>query len=187
MVKLTHLIVDTNYRLIGFVAEGKAREFGELGNSKICRPVTLKYLFDTNFNNKQISMSRGTIIEKAGFKLNDLHMLMLQGGEYKDIDNTITLTKRYVKDNENIGFDVTLGTGNNGKFTYENVLRLCSIFNPTNFVIRIGKDNKKFIAGKAGYPLSDLPVEEMGGHIEAKRTRPAAKKVGDITGDFAIS
>ena len=111
MVKLTHLIVDTNYRLIGFVAEGKAREFGELGNSKICRPVTLKYLFDTNFNNKQISMSRGTIIEKAGFKLNDLHMLMLQGGEYKDIDNTITLTKRYVKDNENIGFDVTLGTG----------------------------------------------------------------------------
>lgn len=185
MIKLTHLIVDTNYRLIGFVAEGKAREFGELGNSKICRPVTLKYLFDTNFNNKQISMSRGTIIEKAGFKLNDLHMLMLQGGEYKDIDNTITLTKRYVKDNENIGFDVTLGTGNTGKFTYENVLRLCSIFNPTNFVIRIGKDNKKFIAGKAGYPLSDLPVEEMGGHIEAKRTRPAAKKVGNITGDFA--
>lgn len=188
MIKLTHMIVDNSYRLLGFIAKGSVKDFGELGTGSISKPISLKWMFNSNFANKQIATKRGTILEKPGFKLNNLPMMMLtevdKSPSYVPIDNTITLTKRYVQDNENVGFDFVIGKDNTGKNTTENIIKLCDIFNPTNFVIRSGKDNKKFIAGKAGSSLSTLPSEILGTPIEAKRTRPAAKKTENITGDY---
>ena len=188
MIKLTGLIVDSSFRLLGFIGKGSAKDFGELGKGTISKPISLKYLFGINFSNKQIATKNGTIIEKEGFKLNTLPMVMLKevdkAPSYVDIDNTLTLLKRYVQDNENVGFDIQVGSDMTSKQTTENIIRLCSIFNPTNFVVRTGKDGKKFIAGKAGTSLSTLPVEVLGTPIDAKRTRPAAKKAGQITGDY---
>lgn len=184
MIKLTQQIVDQNYKLIGFVGEGKAKEFGELSNDKVERPISLKHIFDTNFSNKQIVAKSGKITEKEGFKLNTLSMLMLTDSGYAPVDNTITITKRYVQENENIGFGVTIGKDQPGKFTYENTIKMCDAFRPTNFVIRYGQDNKRFIAGKAGSPLSELPFEVIGKASPAKKTKSTTKPVEAITAEF---
>lgn len=180
MIKLIGTIVDPNYRLIGFKAEGKGKDFGELTNEKMVKPVSLKYIFDTRFSNKQISVKNGTIIEHDGFKLNKIPMTMLVDGGYAPVNNTITLVKRYVQDNQNIGFGVDVG-GTAAKFTYENTLKMCDLFNPTNFVIRI-KDGKRFIAGKAGSSIADLPVEVVGKTSDAKRVKPTTKDITAVTG-----
>lgn len=187
MIKLTHLIVGEAYNLIGFVAEGKDKDFGKIGTGTTSMPVTLKYLHETKFNNKQIAMSKGKIIEKTGFKLNKLPMLMLKGDSYEPVDNTITLTKRYVQDNENIGFEVQIGAVGRAKFSYENTIKMCDMFRPTNFIIRLGNDkegnpSKRFIAGKPNQPISKLPMEIVGQTTEAKRTKPTTKAIEDITG-----
>lgn len=188
MVKLTHLIVGEAYNLIGFVAEGTDKDFGRIGNGKQSMPVTLKYLYDTNFNNKQLAFRKGKIIEKPGFKLNKLPMLMLTGDDYKPVDNTITLTKRFVQDNENIGFEVKIGNMGVSKFSYENTIKMCDLFRPSNFIIRMGEDKsgnpKRFIAGKPNQPISGLPMEVVGQTSDAKRTKPTTKKVTDITGEY---
>lgn len=187
MIKLTHLIVGEAYNLVGFVAEGKDKDFGRIGTGTQSSPVTLKYLFDINFSNKQIAAHKGKIVEKAGFKLNKLPMLMLSGDGYKPIDNTITLTKRFVQNNENIGFEVEIGGMGKSKFSYENTIKMCDMFRPTNFIIRFGTDRegkqtKRFIAGKPNMPLSMLPVEVVGKTTEAKRTKSTTKAVDNITG-----
>lgn len=182
MIKLTKTIVDQNYRLIGFTAEGKGKDFGELSNEKIVKPISLKYIFDTRFSNKQISIKNGAILEHEGFKLNKIPMLMLTDSGYVPVDNTIKLVKRYVQDNQNIGFGVEVG-GKAAKFTYENTLKMCDMFNPVNFVIRI-KDGKRFIAGKAGCSLTDLPMEVIGQTSDAKRVKPTTKDITAVTGNM---
>lgn len=184
MIKLTNLIVDQNYKLIGFIGEGKAKDFGELSTDKITRPISMKYIFDTNFSNKQIAAKKGLITEKEGFKLNTLPMMMLTDSGYVPVNNTIALTKRYVQDNENIGFGVEIGGSQQAKFTYENTIKMCDLFRPLNFTIRYGQDNKRFIAGKAGCPLSALPFEVIGSTTDAKRTKSTTKKAEAITGGF---
>lgn len=184
MIKLTNLIVDQNYRLIGFTGEGKAKDFGELSTEKVTRPISMKYIFDTNFSNKQIAAKRGVITEKDGFKLNSLPMLMLSDTGYVPVQNTIELTTRYVQNNEIIGFGVIVGKEQAARFTYENTLKMCDLFKPLNFVIRYGKDNKRFIAGKPGCSLSELPMEVIGSTTDAKRTKPTTKKAEAITGNF---
>lgn len=186
MIKLKTLIVDANYKLIGFIGEGTDKEFGGMTKDKVVRPISLKHIFDVDFSNRQIVAKRGTIIEKEGFKLNDLSMTMLLNNSYIPVVNTITLTKRYVQDNENIGFEVIIGDDENkkAKFTYENVIKMCDLFKPTNFIIRSGKDNKRFIAGKAGFPLTDLEVEVIGEASTAKRTKSTTKQSEAVTGGF---
>lgn len=183
MIKLVSMIVDPSYKLIGFVGEGKEKEFGGMSNAKTSRPISMRYIFDTGFSNKQIAVRKGQIIEKDGFKLNSLSMLMLENNEYKPVNNTIALTTRYVKDNENIGFGVVIGGTIPAKFTYENVIKMCDIFKPENFIVRY-KDDKRFIVGKPGYPMSALPVEVVGSTSDAKRVKPTTKKVSGITGGF---
>ncbi len=183
MIKLVSMIVDQNYRLIGFTGEGKAKDFGELSSEKVVRPISLKLIFDTRFSNKQIQVKNGTIIEREGFKLNSLPMLMLVGTGYNNVDNKIKLVKRYVQDNTNIGFGVEVG-GKEAKFTYENIIKLCDLFQPDNFIIRTNKDNKKFIAGKPGCSLNDLPVEVVGSTTQAKRTKSVTKDASAITGNM---
>ena len=183
MIKLTSMIVDGSYRLVGFIGEGRAKDFGELSTEKVTRPISLKYMFDTKFSNKQMAIKGGSIIEKEGFKLSNLSMVMLENNGYTPVDNSITLTKRYVKDNENIGFGVVLA-GRPAKFTYENVIKLCDMFKPTNFVIRNGAEGKRFIAGKTGASLTSLPVENIGEASTAKRTKSTTKEADKITGGF---
>lgn len=186
MIKLTSMIVDQNYKLIGFTGEGKAKDFGELSNKKIVRPISLKYIFDTKFHNKQITVSNGSIIEHDGFKLNSLGMLMLVGNEYVTIDNSIRLVGRYVQNNENIGFEVEIGKDKpkRSKFTYENVIKLCDTFRPDNFIIRFNTKGQRFIAGKPGCPLKDLPQYVIGEASTAKRTKSTTKQNEAITGSM---
>lgn len=188
MTKLTNLVVDQNFRLLGFVVQGSPRDFGEFeadSKVKVHKTLSLQYLFNINFNNRQISMKKNTIVEKEGFKLSSLKMVMFTGTEYINIDNTIELTKRYVKDNQNIGFDAIISGDRNIKISYENTINLCNLFKPLNFVVRNNsKGTKKYIAGKTGESLSSLPVEYIGEKPSAKKLKSSATGVSEITGDF---
>lgn len=181
MIKLTHQIVDQNYRLVGFIGEGKAKEFLGVSNEKVSRPISMKYIVESNFSNKQIGVRNGGIVEKEGFKLNSLDMKVIVGNNYIDVDNTIEILRRVEYNNENVGFDVRICGKQDVRFSYANVIKLSYLFRPTNFVIR-RNDNKMFIAGKAGTSLSMIPAVSLGEKQNAKRTKPTTKTTAPITG-----
>lgn len=172
-------IVNSNKVLIGFVMKGTANQFGELGNSSvITRNVPLKYLMKSNFSNKQIGMVNGKFFERGDFKLCDLPLYMLnEKNEMVKIPNGIELTSRYVKDNVNIGFGVRFGTGETGKYSYSNVIKLSEVFKAVNFMVKVNSAGKMFIAGKAHCPLASLPEITIGKAPSKKRTRSNAKPV----------
>lgn len=187
MVKLDSLVVDTSFRLIGFVLEGSPKDFGEFAADnkvKVHKTVSLSYLFNSNFVNKQISMQGNTIVEKEGFKLSSLKMLMFNGNEYISIDNTIKLVRRHVQNNENVGFDCIIGGKPVKNISYVNVINLCNMFKPVNFVVRNSTNNKKYIAGKTGETLSSLEANYIGDKPVAKRLKSSATDAPEMTGDF---
>ena len=53
-MKLINTVVDLKMRLVGFIAEGKEREFGGFTNEIITKPVVLKALSDSNFKNNHL-------------------------------------------------------------------------------------------------------------------------------------
>lgn len=181
-MKLTKMIVNANKALIGFMVEGKASEFGEVGTARSERAMQLSHMWNMRFNNSQALFSNGTITEKGNFHINQLGMIMLNGSEAVEIENTLTLTSRYVQNNENIGFGVRFGNGDNNKYKYADVMKLAEMFRPTNFVIKINTAGKQFIAGKNGSPLSSLPVIVIGETTRAKKTKSGAKPVTPVTG-----
>lgn len=176
MIKLKKSIVGTDAQLLGFILEGKEKEFGGISNSKIERALTIQNLKDSNFSNSQISFADNRIVTHNNFKISSLPMCVFDGTGYIDIDNTVNLTKRFVKDNENIGFEVTFADGSKKNLTYAAVGYLTSFYKPGNFVIRTSATNKYFISGKAGVmKLSDLPMEVIGSTTNAKKTKSGAK------------
>lgn len=189
MLKITHLIVDENYNIAGLTCEGRGRDFGEIHNDAMHKDIALSHLREIRFSNDQISVTENGITAVNGFKLNKLGMKMWVGGSSVDISNEITLVSRYVHKNENIGFGVTIGTNPmEQRFTYDNLIRLCNIFKPTNFVIRIGANGKAFIAGKSGTSISDLPAHKIKvAEKVSKRVTTAGVSVGPNTGTTLIN
>ena len=185
MVKIIKTIVDTNRNLIGFMMEGKEKEFGGFSNEVIQRGVPTDNLLQKRFSNNQIAVVNNRIVEKGNFRINSLPMTIYTGDGYVDLDNSITLTKRFVQDNKNIGFRVRFSDGSEDNFKYENVLMLCHWFRPGNFAIRTSSKGLQYICGKKGVSLDDIPAEIIGEEPakKAKRLKSAAKeKTPEING-----
>ena len=69
MIKLLNTIVDEKRRLIGFIAEGKDKEFDGFTDEKIVKPVKLQWLADRNFKNNQVAISKAGIEQLGNFKI----------------------------------------------------------------------------------------------------------------------
>ena len=95
MVKIIKTIVDTNRNLIGFMMEGKEKEFGGFSNEVIQRGVPTDNLLQKRFSNNQIAVVNNKIVEKGNFRINSLPMTIYTGDGYVDLDNSITLTKKW--------------------------------------------------------------------------------------------
>ena len=185
MLKIIKTIVDSNRNLIGFLMEGKEKEFGGFSNDVIQRGVPTDHLLQKKFSNNQIAVVSNKIVEKGNFKINSLPMTIYTGDNYIDLDNSVVITKRFVQDNKNIGFRVRFSDGSEDNFKYENVLMLCHWFRPGNFAIRTSSKGLQYICGKSGVSLDDIPAQVIGATPEkkAKRLKSAAKeKTEEISG-----
>lgn len=190
-MKLKYTIVDGYMRAIGFVIEGTADEFGELGNGTVSRPVMMRELMQNGFSNSQITAKNNKIIERGGFKMNELPVLKYNPAgagleQFTEVDNKIRLDKRILVNGNLAGFDITVG-GTHQRYRYDDVIRLCNWFKPENFVLRRLESGTIFIAGKPGVQkLKDLPEEEIGNFVntgERKRTRTGGQKADNVKGE----
>lgn len=186
-MKITAVIVDANFGLIGFKVSGKSHEFGYFGNEPKEFSVSINWMMESRFNNSQLYAGNGKLTEKGGFHINQLPMLMSANGQMNPVNNTIKLTSRYVNNNENIGFGVEFGDGNTAKYKYADIIKLSSLFRPENFVIKTNDKGRVFIAGKSGCAISDLPVVAVGDAGTAKKTKSGAVEGSAITGGGIVN
>lgn len=182
-MKLVKTVVNSKINLIGFVVTGKASEFGKIGTGETEAVLDLNYMNKIKFKNKQVQVVNGCIRELGSFRLNQLDMVIYNDdGSMTNIDNSVRLTSRFVMNNENIGFGVSIGGTIENKFRYDDVIKLTELFKPQNFVIRYNDDGKRFIAGKPGSPLSALPAINLGDKSEAKRVKSTTSETTPVTG-----
>ena len=175
-MRLIKSIVNENMSLIGFIIRGKAKEFGEMGDNTIIeRSVDFRYMMKTGFTNSQVVFRNGHITERGNFKLNQLEMVQMVNGTFTGIPNKITLTSRYVMNNENIGFGVKFGNGKDATYKYDDIIKLSEFHCPDNFIVRENEAGKIFIVGKPGHSIAALPVVAIGSGQTAKRTKSGAK------------
>jgi len=178
MLKITKTILDSNRNLIGFMVEGKEKELGGFSNQKVERGVPMQQLIKMNFSNNQIYFKNNSIVEKGSFKIAQLPAVVYTNNGYIDIDNTVNIIKRFVMNNENIGFRVSFFDGSEDNFKYENLIRLCRWFKPGNFAIRTSSKGRQYICGKNGMSLDNIPADIIGEDVsKAKRMKSAAKNM----------
>jgi hypothetical protein len=158
-MRLVKAIFNTSFGLVGFAAEGKAREFGELGTAKVVRNVTINDLVASKFKNSQIEV-RGNIIHEVGdFKIKNLPGMIFDGEAFTDVDNSIKLVRRILIDGELAGFDVVI-LGRPARLTSADIINRSVCLRTDNYVVRFNKD-KKYIAGKPGMSLDTLPAVSL--------------------------
>jgi hypothetical protein len=51
MLKIVKSIVDPKRNLIGFMLEGKEKEFGGMSSNKVVQPISIKELINRKFSN----------------------------------------------------------------------------------------------------------------------------------------
>lgn len=181
MIKLVKTIVNDKRNLIGFVLEGKDKEFDGFSDDKVLKPIPLKVLAEKNFKNKQIEITRNGFIEQGNFRVNDLPMMALIDNKFIDVPSNVELVKKFVQNNTIIGFTVKFGDGSLENFRYNHVIKLSSWFKPVNFMTRTSGTNKTYISGKPGVmKLDDLPTKVLGEESKAKRMKSNAQKQSDI-------
>lgn len=153
-------IVDVNRKLIGFLLEGKDTEFEGFSTDNIRRPLPLNVLAARKFSNIQIEVTEKGVKQLGDFKIRNLPMTVWVNNQFVDIDNTVEVVKKFVYNDEIIGFRVKFADNTFDNFTYANLIKLCSWFKPGNFNIRKSASGKEFISGKPGFiKLEDLPEE----------------------------
>lgn len=169
-MKIIKTILDTKNNLVGFWMEGKETEFGGFLNETVQKAIHKNEIIAKKFRNNQIAVIDNKIVEQGKFRLNEVPMSRFDGINFYDIDNGITLVSRIVHDGKLIGFRVRTD-GYEGKYKYDDVLRLAKWFRPTNFVLRTIKA-KVYIAGKPGVmKLEDLPEEILGQNVQTPKRR----------------
>lgn len=187
MLKLIKTIVDTNRNLVGFVIEGSSKEFGEIGANRVQRGVPLSEMFNSGFHNNQVDCRNKALIENNNFSINNLPMCVyLPNGRYVDIDNTVTIVKRFLKDNEPIGFTLEFADKSKMNYNYSQTVLISKWFRPGNYVVRTLENNKKYIAGKPGVRLEELPTQVIGEQPKKKLKR-AKSKTAPETGSMEIT
>lgn len=181
-MKLVSTIVDKNFAIIGFEIEGTEREFGGLidNHENIVRTVPITEMFGKGFRNSQIDCRNKKIREIGSFEIRKLPIKMIgdNGKGLVQIDNNITLLKRLLVNGKLEGFEISV-CGANRRFRVKDIISLSKIFNGENYVVKT-KEGKagftKYLAGKAGCSLQNLPELELGSNKETgkqARTRTA--------------
>lgn len=159
MIKLVKTIIGTDkLMVIGFEAEGRAKEFGEIGNDIVTRRLTVEDLMRANFSNNQIYIKNNMINEVDKFKIKNLPMIAFDPSTstFRDVDNTMELKARVLIDGELKGFDVFVA-GTLLRLTTSDVINRSNLFITKNFVVRYSA-GKRYIAGKPGMSLDTLPA-----------------------------
>lgn len=188
-LQITKTIVNGQRGLIGFFLKGREKDLGGFSEETVERGMPLSELAKVNFSNNQISVVGGKIVERGKFRINTLPMCVYVGGEagYIPLDNTVNIIRRFVQDNENVGFRMQFSDGSEENLMYNNVLTLCKWFKPGNFCIRTSSQGRSYIAGKSGSLLESIPETIIGKkpEVKPKRMKSAAKeKKSSITGGF---
>lgn len=185
-IKITKSIVNVQHSLIGFVVSGTEKELGGIGTNKIERSISVDEMMHNGFSNSQLSIVNGRMVTSNKFKINQLPMLVFNGDDYFECQNSISLIGRFVQNNENIGFRVKFADGTEDNMKYDSILMLCKWFNPENFTIRTSAKGKSYICAKQGYgSIEELPTTVIGEPSTAKRTKSAAKeKVAGTNGTW---
>jgi hypothetical protein len=161
-MKLIGSIVNERMALVGFMVEASEGALGGIRTDRAVKiPMSTQQIIKMNLNNSQVYVKDGKIIEKDGFKINELPMYMhTNDGNIIEVSNEIALLSRVVHENKLVGFRVALAD-REAYFRYEDVIKLSRWFKPFNFIVRY-TDNGAYIAGKPGVlRLEDLPKEEL--------------------------
>lgn len=179
MIKLKKVILSEGYVVIGFVAEGKAKEFGEVGTGTIQRRVSTNDLISAKFKNNQVEVLQNGVIKEVGdFKLKSLEAekFIQKENKFVPCNTDITLLGRVLVDGELKGFDVSIA-GTKARLMSADIINRTGIFNTTNFVIRKVGD-KKYIAGKPGMSIDTLPSVSL--TSSGNKTGRKAKRAGAV-------
>lgn len=187
MIKVIKTIVNTNRRLIGLVMEGRDSELDGFSDEKVTKPMTLTSLVNRGFENNQISIGKQGLRVKGNFRLNDIPMLVLVDGKFIEVDNGVSIIKRFVQDEQVIGFQLRFGDNSTDQYNYANVVNISNWFKPRNYVVRVSSGSKAFIAGKSGMlKLEDLPTQYIGESVEndSGKVRSQTSNSAAITGQL---
>ena len=176
MIHVVGIVINSRYLIEGLVLEGKPSEFGEISDKpKIRKTVSRASLLANSFSNSEVVCKDNKIIRKEGFKFSDCELYTIKDTKIHKIkDNTISILRRIIQNNETIGFEVKL-IGGVSKFSTSNVIALSTIFKPVGYTVaarkgeeaRIDPKTKKlitlevrkpYLTGIGGNKLSDLPV-----------------------------
>lgn len=176
MIHVVGIVINSRYLIEGLVLEGKPSEFGEISDKpKIRKTISRASLLANSFSNSEVVCKDNKIIRKEGFKFSDCELYTIKDTKIHKIkDNTISILRRIVQNNETIGFEVKL-LGGVSKLSTSNVIALSTIFKPVGYTVaarkgeeaRIDPKTKKiitvevrkpYLTGIGGNKLSDLPV-----------------------------
>lgn len=188
-IEVSKTIINGQRSLIGFVVKGREKDLGGFSEAVVEKSTPISELNRIGFTNNQIAVVGGKVVERGKFRINSLPMLVLNNDTFIPIDNTVDIIKRYVQDNENIGFRMRFSDGSEENLKYENVLNICKWFKPGNFCIRTSGRGKSYIAGKNGMSLDSIPEVIIGKKPEVapKRMKSAAKeKKSAISGSLEM-
>ena len=198
-MRVVKTIVNDRRELIGFVVEGRDLDLGGFTTATVQKPIPLHVLRENGFSNRQIDVMARGIKEKGKFRLNELPMMVLVDNKLVPVDNSMTLTHRFIQNNEVVGFTIGFGDGSKANYTYQNTMRLSFWFKPTNFIVSRSANKKHYIYGKPGVlKLEELPTTDLSKRVskgnsggqkrqeqntKKKRIKPAAQPV-QKTGKF---
>lgn len=161
-MRLVKSIVNTNNKLIGFVAEGTRREFGDKHNTGIIhRNILLDDLIKLKFKNNQIHIVGGHIEEKNKFKLNELPMLMYDGISMVDVNNGIELTHRLTSGELIVGYRVILRKVEEYNYKTPDIIKMSKWFKPKNFEVA-AKDKNGLEEIRYDEDMGVLPIINLG-------------------------
>ena len=107
-MKLVGSIVNERMALVGFMVEANESVLGGIRTDRAVKiPMSTQQIIKMNLNNSQVYVKDGKIIEKDGFKINELPMYVhTNDGNIIEVSNEIALLSRVVHENKLAGFRV---------------------------------------------------------------------------------
>lgn len=178
-------VLDINsLRIIGLITVEDI--MGPKGPMKSFSAYTIQQLSQGNFENRQLKVQNGRIITKKGTELNKLRTFFpLREGmkastipqtvlpEYFiEVPNKLVLTERVLVNGVLRGFTVNFGEGYvMGRINYDSAVALRNWLDATNYVVRTTSGGKKYLAGKGGTIIENLPEVEIGNKVQTSRKK----------------
>lgn len=158
---IKNTIIDTKGNLVGFRMSGTEREFGGNTPNTIELNVPVAQVANLRIDNKQVETVNGNLVEKGTFKIRDLRALMINGDQFVNVDNKMSISVR-VLDKETgdlVGFVVNMPSGEKVGLKVNQMAQMSKWLVPSNFVVRF-TDNGPVIAGKpGGVNVDDMPTQ----------------------------